>query len=125
MPALDGVQSKLESGGLVADVGCGHGASTILMALAFPNSEFVGFDYHLASIEHAREKTSEAGLDGRVSFEVVPAKEYPGDGYDLVTMFDCLHEMGDPVGASAHVLSTLSADDTWMIVEPYAGDQLE
>jgi SAM-dependent methyltransferase len=125
IPALDGVQAKLESGGLVADVGCGHGASTILMALAFPNSEFVGFDYHRASIEHAREKTSQAGLDGRVSFEVVPAKEYPGDGYDLVTMFDCLHDMGDPVGAAEHVRKTLEPDGTWMIVEPYAGDRLE
>src|ERR1700685_3987442 len=112
MPALDGVQSKLESGGLVADVGCGHGASTILMALAFPNSELVGFDYHRASIERAREKASEAGLDGRVSFEVVPAKEYPGDGYDLVAMFDCLHDMGDPVGAAQHVRKTLEPDGT-------------
>jgi SAM-dependent methyltransferase len=125
IPALDGVQAKLESGGLVADVGCGHGASTILMAQAFPNSEFVGFDYHQASIEHARRTTSEAGLDGRVSFEVAPAKAYPGDGYDFVTMFDCLHDMGDPVGAAKHVLKTLDPDGTWMIVEPYAGDRLE
>jgi SAM-dependent methyltransferase len=125
IPALDGVQAKLESGGLVADVGCGHGASTILMAQAFPNSEFVGFDYHQASIEHARKTTSEAGLDGRVSFEVAPAKAYPGDGYDFVAMFDCLHDMGDPVGAAKHVLKTLDPDGTWMIVEPYAGDRLE
>jgi SAM-dependent methyltransferase len=125
IPALDGVQAKLESGGLVADVGCGHGASTILMAKAFPNSEFVGFDYHQASIEHARKTTSEAGLDGRVSFEVAPAKAYPGDGYDFVAMFDCLHDMGDPVGAAKHVLKTLDPDGTWMIVEPYAGDRLE
>jgi SAM-dependent methyltransferase len=125
IPALGGVQAKLESGALVADVGCGHGASTILMAEAFPSSEFVGFDYHEASIEHARRLASEAGLDGRVSFEVAPAKGYPGESYDLVAMFDCLHDMGDPVGASAHVLNTLDADGTWMIVEPYAGDQLE
>jgi SAM-dependent methyltransferase len=125
IPALDGVQAKLESGGLIADVGCGHGASTILMAQAFPNSEFVGFDYHQASIEHARKTTSEAGLDGRVSFEVAPAKAYPGDGYDFVAMFDCLHDMGDPVGAAKHVLKTLDPDGTWMIVEPYAGDRLE
>jgi SAM-dependent methyltransferase len=125
IPALDGVDAKLEAGALVADVGCGHGASTILLAQAFPQSEFVGFDYHDASIEHAREAASDAGLDGRVSFEVAAAKEYPGDGYDLVAMFDCLHDMGDPEGASAHVLSTLAADGTWMIVEPYAGDRLE
>jgi SAM-dependent methyltransferase len=125
IPALDGVTAKLEAGGLVADVGCGHGASTILLAQAFPRSEFVGFDYHDASIEHARDAASEAGLDGRVSFEVAAAKEYPGDGYDFVAMFDCLHDMGDPEGASAHVLSTLAADGTWMIVEPYAGDRLE
>jgi SAM-dependent methyltransferase len=125
IPALDGVQAKLESGALVADVGCGHGASTLLMAEAFPSSEFVGFDYHEASIEHARRVASEAGLDGRVSFEVAPAKAYPGDSYDLVAMFDCLHDMGDPVGAAAHVLKTLDAGGTWMIVEPYACDRLE
>ncbi len=125
IPSLDGVQAKLESGALVADVGCGHGASTILMAEAFPKSEFVGFDYHDGSISEARERASRAGLDGRVSFEVAPAKEYPGDSYDLVAMFDCLHDMGDPVGASAHVLQTLDADGTWMIVEPYANDRLE
>jgi hypothetical protein len=85
----------------------------------------VGFDYHEASIEHARRVASEAGLDGRVSFEVAPAKAYPGDGYDLVAMFDCLHDMGDPVGAAAHVLKTLDAGGTWMIVEPYACDRLE
>jgi SAM-dependent methyltransferase len=125
IPSLDSVHAKLESGALVADVGCGHGASTILMAEAFPRSEFVGFDYHPASIEHARRTASEAGLDGRVCFEVAPAKVYPGEGYDFVAMFDCLHDMGDPVGAAAHVLRTLAADGTWMIVEPYAGDRLE
>jgi SAM-dependent methyltransferase len=125
IPALEGVQARLEAGALVADVGCGHGASTILMAQAYPHSEFVGFDYHPESIEHARRTASEADLDGRVSFEVAPAKGYPGDGYDFVTMFDCLHDMGDPVGAAAHVLGTLTPDGTWMIVEPYAGDRLE
>ncbi len=125
IPALDGVEAKLGTGGLVADVGCGHGASTILMAQAFPHSEFVGFDYHEASIEHARKSASEAGLSGRVSFEVAPAKEYPGHTYDFVTMFDCLHDMGDPVGAAQHVRQTLAPDGTWMIVEPFANDQLE
>jgi SAM-dependent methyltransferase len=125
IPALDGVQAKLESGALVADVGCGHGASTILLAQAFPRSEFVGFDYHDASIERARAAAAADGLDDRVTFEVAAAKDYPGDSYDLVAMFDCLHDMGDPEGASAHVLSTLAADGTWMIVEPYAGDRLE
>jgi SAM-dependent methyltransferase len=125
IPALDGVQGKLAAGARVADVGCGHGASTILMAEAYPRSEFVGFDYHEASIEHARAAAASAGLDDRVRFEVAPAKQYPGEGYDLVCMFDCLHDMGDPVGAAAHVLSTLAADGTWMIVEPYAGDRLE
>jgi SAM-dependent methyltransferase len=125
IPALDGVQAKLEAGASVADIGCGHGASTILMAQAYPRSEFVGFDYHAASIDHAREAARNAGLEERVRFEVAPAKEYTGAGYDLVTMFDCLHDMGDPVGAAKHVLETLGTDGTWMIVEPYAGDRLE
>jgi SAM-dependent methyltransferase len=125
IPALGGVREKLEDGARVADVGCGHGASTILMAEAFPRSEFVGFDYHEASIAHARAAASRAGLDGRARFEVAAAKEYPGDGYDLVCMFDCLHDMGDPVGAAAHVLRSLAADGVWLIVEPYAGDRLE
>jgi SAM-dependent methyltransferase len=125
IPALEGVQTKLEAGAVVADVGCGHGASTILMAEAFPRSEFVGFDYHAASIEHARSAAAKAGVSDRASFQVAPAKEYPADGYDLVCMFDCLHDMGDPVGAAAHVLRTLAPDGTWLIVEPYAGDRLE
>ncbi len=124
IPALDGVQEKLEAGARVADVGCGHGASTILMAEAFPNSEFVGFDYHDESIEHARSAAAQAGVADRAGFATAPAKSYPGEGYDLVTMFDCLHDMGDPVGASAHVLETLAPDGTWMIVEPFAGDSL-
>jgi SAM-dependent methyltransferase len=125
IPALEGVQAKLEAGARVADVGCGHGASTVLMAAAYPQSQFVGFDYHEASIEHARGAAAAAGLEGRVRFEAAPAKQYPGEGYDLVCMFDCLHDMGDPVGAAAHVLSTLTDDGTWLIVEPYAGDRLQ
>jgi 2-polyprenyl-3-methyl-5-hydroxy-6-metoxy-1,4-benzoquinol methylase len=125
LPALEGVVAKLEQGVLVADVGCGHGASTILMAEAFPNSTFVGSDYHDGSIETARKRAREAGLADRVSFEIAPAAAYGGSGYDLVTMFDCLHDMGDPVGAARHVRSTLKPDGTWMIVEPNAGDRVE
>jgi 2-polyprenyl-3-methyl-5-hydroxy-6-metoxy-1,4-benzoquinol methylase len=125
LPALDGVADKLERGALVADVGCGHGASTILMAQAFPNSTFVGSDYHEGSIETARQRAQEAGVSDRVSFQVSPAAGYEGHGYDLVTMFDCLHDMGDPVGAARHVRSTLAPDGTWMIVEPHAGDRVE
>lgn len=125
IPALEGVQEKLERGATVADIGCGHGASTVIMAAAFPNSEFFGFDYHGASIERAREAAREAGVEGRVNFEVASAKDYPGSDYDLVCVFDCLHDMGDPVGASAHVLETLDDDGTWMIVEPFANDRVE
>jgi 2-polyprenyl-3-methyl-5-hydroxy-6-metoxy-1,4-benzoquinol methylase len=125
LPALDGVVTKLKHGGLVADVGCGHGASTILMAQAFPYSTFVGSDYHDGSIETARYRAEQAGVAGRVSFETAAAAGYPGSGYDLVAMFDCLHDMGDPVGAARHVLSTLKPDGTWMIVEPNAGDRVE
>jgi SAM-dependent methyltransferase len=125
IPALDGVQEKLERGAKVADVGCGHGASTIIMAEAFPNSEFFGFDYHAASIERAHQAAKEAGVDDRITFATDAAKEYPGDGYDLVCVFDCLHDMGDPVGASRHVLETLASDGTWMIVEPFANDRVE
>jgi SAM-dependent methyltransferase len=125
IPALDGVQAKLERGARVADVGCGHGASTIVMAGAFPNSEFFGFDYHDASIDRARAAAAEAGMGDRITFEVALAKDFPGDGYDLACVFDCLHDMGDPVGASAHVLETLDTDGTWMIVEPFANDRLE
>ena len=125
LPALDGVVERLEQGARVADVGCGHGASTILMARAFPNSEFVGSDYHAGSIETARRRAREAGVEDRVRFEATAAAEYSGEGYELVTMFDCLHDMGDPVGAARHVLSTLAPDGTWMIVEPAAGDRVE
>ena len=125
LPALDGVVDKLERGGSVADVGCGHGASTIVMAQAFPNSRFHGSDYHDGSIATARERAQAAGVADRVRFDTAPAAAYAGDGYDLVTMFDCLHDMGDPAGAARHVRSTLAPDGTWMIVEPYAGDRVE
>jgi len=125
LPALDGVVAKLEQGALVADVGCGYGASTILMAQAFPNSTFAGSDYHSGSIEAARHHAREAGVTERVSFETAPAAAYGGHDYDLVTMFDCLHDMGDPVGAARHVRGTLKPDGTWMIVEPHAGDRVE
>jgi SAM-dependent methyltransferase len=108
----------------VADIGCGHGASTILMARAYPNSTFVGFDYHASSIEAAREAASRAGVSGRCAFEVAPAKEYPEHDYDFVAVFDALHDMGDPVGA-AHVMESLNPNGTWMIVGPYSGDRLE
>jgi SAM-dependent methyltransferase len=125
LPALDGVVAKLERGARVADVGCGHGASTILMAQAFPASTFVGSDYHEGSIVTARQRAAEAGLGDRVRFEVAPSSAYSGTGYDLVTMFDCLHDMGDPVGAARHVGQSLAADGTWMIVEPAAADREE
>src|ERR1700761_5524617 len=125
LPALGGVVAKLERGGLVADVGCGHGASTVLMARAFPNSTFVGSDYHEGSITTATERAQAAGVQCRASFPLAPASGYAGDGYDLVTMFDCLHDMGDPIGAARHVRSTLKPDGTWMIVEPNAGDRVE
>ena len=125
IPALDGVKEKLETGARVADVGCGLGASTILMAKAFPNSRFFGFDYHDKSIAAALESARREGLDGRVSFDVSPAKSFPGKDYDFVAVFDCLHDMGDPVGAARHVRQSLHPDGTWMIVEPFANDQLK
>jgi trans-aconitate methyltransferase len=115
IPALDGVKEKLEIGASVADIGCGHGTSTIILAQAYPNSRFHGFDYHAASIERAREAAAQAGVADRISFEVASAKDYPGTGYDLVCVLDCLDDMGDPAGASAHVLETLSPTGTWMI----------
>jgi SAM-dependent methyltransferase len=125
LPALDGVVAKLERGARVADLGCGHGASTILMAGAYPRSTFVGSDYHAGSIETARVRAEEAGVADRTRFEAVPAAEHPGGDYDLVTMFDCLHDMGDPVGAASQVRELLADDGTWMIVEPAAGDRVE
>jgi ubiquinone/menaquinone biosynthesis C-methylase UbiE len=107
----------------MADVGCGHGASTVLMARAFPNSRFTGFDYHPASIDSARKAAAAAGVSGNTRFEVAPAKSYPGS-YDLVAFFDCLHDMGDPAGAASYVRKTLKTDGTWMIVEPFAHDRL-
>jgi 2-polyprenyl-3-methyl-5-hydroxy-6-metoxy-1,4-benzoquinol methylase len=124
IPALDGVKAKLEEGATVADVGCGHGASTILMAQAFPKSKFHGFDYHGPSIESARKAAEAAGVSDRVEFDVATAKDYPGKDYALVAFFDCLHDMGDPAGAAKHVHSTLASDGAWMIVEPAAGDKI-
>lgn len=124
LPALEGVVDKLQRGAKVADVGCGHGISTFIMARAYPKSEFVGFDVHEPSIREARRLAREAGLDN-VRFEVATAKNFPGRDYALVTCFDCLHDMGDPVGAAAHVRQALQRDGTWMLVEPYAHDELQ
>ncbi|MGO4711961.1 class I SAM-dependent methyltransferase [Bradyrhizobium sp. 2TAF24] len=123
LPALDGVVEKLERGAEVADVGCGHGASTIVMARAFPKSHFTGFDYHSPSVERARKSAAEAGVAGNTRFEIATAKTFPGS-YDLIAFFDCLHDMGDPVGAARHVHEVLTPNGTWMIVEPFAHDQL-
>ena len=125
LPALEGVEAKLGVGAKVADVGCGLGASTRLMAQAYPRSRFTGFDYHPESIELARQKAKDAGLRDRATFEVAKAAAFPGSGYDLIAMFDCLHDMGDPVGAARHVRQALAADGTWLIVEPIAGDRVE
>ncbi|HWR52854.1 MAG TPA: class I SAM-dependent methyltransferase [Bryobacteraceae bacterium] len=124
IPALEGVTAKLERGARVADVGCGHGASTILMAQAFPNSQFVGFDYHGPSIGWARRAANRAGVTN-AKFEVATASDFHGAAYDLVAFFDCLHDMGDPIGAARHVREMLKPDGTWMIVEPFANDRLE
>jgi len=125
IPALKDVKEKLEAGARVADVGCGKGASTLLMAKAFPKSEFFGFDYHDKSIEAARESARQQGVADRVTFGVAKAKEYPGKDYDFVAVFDCLHDMGDPIGAATHVRQSLGKDGTWMIVEPFANDELK
>jgi SAM-dependent methyltransferase len=125
IPSLQDTKAKLEAGARVADVGCGKGASTLLMAKAFPNSQFFGFDYHDKSIEAAQELARRDGVADRVRFEIAKAKEFPGGNYDLVAVFDCLHDMGDPIGAAAHVRQSLAKDGTWMIVEPFANDQLK
>ena len=125
IPSLQDAEEKLKKGARVADVGCGKGASTVLMAKAFPNSHFFGFDYHPKSIEGARVSAEREGVADRVTFEVAAAKEYPGQDYDLVTVFDCLHDMGDPIGAASHVRQSLAKDGTWMIVEPFANDELQ
>jgi ubiquinone/menaquinone biosynthesis C-methylase UbiE len=119
------VVDKLEAGSEVADIGCGHGASTILIAERFPRSRFIGFDNHAGSIEQARQRAEAAGVADRATFEVASAQDFPGTGYDFAACFDCLHDMGDPVGAAIHVRSTLKPDGTWMVVEPFAGDRLE
>jgi SAM-dependent methyltransferase len=125
LPALDGVIAKLDEGARVADVGCGHGASTLLMAQAYPRSSFAGSDYHQDSIDEARKKAADAGVAERVSFERATAQSFEGHDLDLVATFDCLHDMGDPLGGAQHIRSTLAVDGTWLIVEPFAGDRLE
>jgi len=125
IPSLRGVQEKLKIGAKVADVGCGHGASTILMALAYPKSKFYGYDYHAPSITRAKEMAKEAGVSKRIVFEQASAKDYPALDYDMIAFFDCLHDMGDPVGAGKHVKHSLASDGTWMIVEPFANDDLK
>jgi len=125
IPALDGVEAKLREGASVADVGCGLGASTIIMGEAYQRSTFAGYDYHLPSIEAARKSAADAGVNRRVRFEVANAVDFPGTGFDLVCLFDCLHDMGDPVGAARHIRQALADDGTLMLVEPMAGDTLE
>ena len=125
IPTLDGVEAKLRAGATVADVGCGHGASTVILAQAYPRSSFVGYDFHRPSIEAARKAAAEAGVADRCRFEVAAATSYPGRGLDLVAIFDCLHDLGDPVGAARHIRETLAEDGTCLLVEPYAEDRLE
>jgi SAM-dependent methyltransferase len=125
LPALDGVTAKLERGASVADVGCGHGFSTIMMAKAFPRSTFVGYDFHPDSVAQAQRHAEQHGVTANTRFEVATASEFPGNNLDLVTFFDCLHDMGDPAGATRHVRQTLKSDGSWMVVEPAAGDRLE
>lgn len=125
IPSLDGVATKLTRGGKVADLGCGHGASSILLAQAYPQATVAGFDYHQASIDVARKRAAEAGVADRVSFEVATAQDFPGEGYDLVCIFDALHDMGDPPGAARHIREALAPDGTWLLVEPMAGEDLD
>ena len=125
IPSLDGVHARLQAGGRVADVGCGHGASAMIIAEGYPSAEVVGFDYHADSITEASRRAEQAGISGRLRFEVATADAFPGDGYDLITCFDCLHDMGDPVAVARHVRQALADDGAWMIVEPNAGDRVE
>lgn len=125
IPALDDVEDKLRAGAVVADVGCGHGASTLLLAQSYPTATIVGFDYHERSIDMARKRAAEAGLADRVSFEVAGADSLPDSGYDLVCVFDALHDMGDPTAVAGHIRSVLAPDGTWLLVEPLAGDRIE
>ena len=124
IPSMDGMEGKLKAGARVADVGCGHGASTVLMAKTYPNSKFYGFDYHGPSIERAREAAKEAGVEDRVTFEVASAKDFNGGAYDMIAIFDALHDMGDPVGAAKHIRESLAPDGSWLLVEPFANDDL-
>ncbi len=124
IPALEGVEDKLRTGARVADIGCGHGASTVLLALAYPSSTFVGSDYHRGSIDEARKRAADAGVADRVTFEVATAQSFAGTGFDLVATFDCLHDMGDPVGAARHIRESLAPDGTWLVVEPFAEDEV-
>ncbi len=125
LPALDGVVDKLKAGAKVADVGCGHGASTVILAQAFPKSSFIGFDYHAPSIDVATQRAAEGGVSDRARFAKHSAKDYPGNDYDLICYFDCLHDMGDPVGAARHAYQSLKPDGTVLLVEPYANDKLD
>lgn len=125
IPALSGVDARLKTGGRVADIGCGHGASSIIMAQNYPNSTFTGFDYHEASIEVARRRAKEAGVEERVRFEVATAKNYPGSNYDLICFMDCLHDLGDPLGAARHACQAVAEDGSVLLVEPHAGDRVE
>jgi 2-polyprenyl-3-methyl-5-hydroxy-6-metoxy-1,4-benzoquinol methylase len=125
IPALNGMADRLTAGARVADIGCGLGASSVLLATAYPRTTVVGSDYHVASIELARQRATDAGVADRVRFEVASAQTFSGHGYDLVTSFDCIHDMGDPLGAARHVREALAPDGTWMVVEPAAGDRVE
>lgn len=125
IPALTGIDEKLKRGGRVADVGCGHGASSIIMAQYYPKSSFVGFDYHQESIDVARQRAKEAGVEERVRFEVASAKDYPGSDYDLICFMDCLHDLGDPLGAVRHAFQAVADKGSLLLVEPHAGDRIE
>jgi len=125
LPALDGVVEKLERGARVADIGCGHGASTVIMAKAFPKSQFFGFDYHAPSIERAADIAAEEGVSDNTTFSVASAKGFDGADFDLACIFDALHDMGDPVGAARHIHQALKPDGTWLLVEPFANDRAE